>query len=164
MFKKLKLFLKFLIVGSLWSAFWIVLTQQLVFFVWKFNYISLKQWHLVREFWRQNGVIKGYSDYLLFVSLLAVILIWYFGFKKLYHVNYVELILKPFTYFSKKRIEKYADESKHIVIKNLVVGEKLTVDDLVNEKIKEEKNSSGQKESESLRQNIAQKISEQKGK
>ena len=164
MLKKIGVFFKFVIVGLFWTGFWCALTRQLIFYVWKFDYISQKQWLVLREFWRRNGVIKGHSDYLLFLSLIGVVVVWYIGFKKLYRVDYVKLLLKPFDFLSKKQIEKYKNEGKHIVIKNLVVGEKMTVDDMINQKIKEEKDASGQKASESLRQNIAQKIIEQKGK
>jgi|GEM_PF-6382274 len=165
MFKKIGHLLKFLIIGVLWSTFWVALTQQIVLRIWNFNYISLKQWQMVRAFWQQNGVIKGLSDYMLFITLLVVLLVWYFGFKKLYHTDYVKLFLRPFEYFNKKQIEKYESEGKHVVIKNLVVGEKMTVEDLINQKIKEEKSAlPAQKESEVLRHNISQKINKQKGK
>ena len=165
MFKKFGLFLKFLTVGGLWSAFWIALTQQIVLKIWNFNYVPLKQWSLIKAFWDKNGVIREISDYMLFITLFVILFVWYFGLKKLYHTDYVKLFLRPFEYFHKKQIEKYTTESKHVVIKNLVVGEKMTVEDLINQKIKEEKTKTGAlKESEILRENISKKIIEQKGK
>ena len=165
MFKKIGHLLKFLIIGVLWSTFWVALTQQIILRIWNFNYISLKQWQMVRAFWQQNGVIKGLSDYMLFIALSVVLLVWYFGFKKLYNTDYLKLFLRPFEYFNKKQIEKYESEGKHVVIKNLVVGEKMTIEDLINQKIKEEKSAlPAQKESEILRHNISQKINKQKGK
>ena len=165
MFKKLGLFLRFLVIAAVWSAFWLFLTQQLVLRIWNFNYISPKQWSLIKAFWDKNGVIREASDYMLFITLLVILIVWYIGFKKLYHTNYVKLFLRPFEYFHKKRIEQYTTESKHVVIKNLVVGEKMTLEDLINEKIKEEKGQkASHKESEILRETISKKIIEQKGK
>ena len=49
------------------------------------------------------------------------------------------------------------------MVKNLVMGEKITLDDLINEKIKEEeKVQETTKESEKLRADITKKISESK--
>ena len=163
MLKKVFAFLKFILVGIFWSVFWIGFSQQIIFYVWKFNFISINQWRLIKEFWLQNGTIKSASDYLLFISMMVFLFVWIWGFKKLYKINYTGLLIKPFEYFSSKQIEKYQSEEKHVVIKNLVVGEKVTLEDLIKQKIQEEK-TVAVKESENLRQNISQKISERKGK
>jgi len=165
MFKKIGLFLKFLIVGVLWSTLWCVITQQIVFKIWNFDYLSPNQWRVIKAFWEKNGVIRGVSDYMLFLTLIVILVVWYFGFKKLYHVQYGKFLLKPFESFSKRQITKYENESKHVVIKNLVVGEKMSLEDLIQQKIDAEQSANaGPKESEVLRQNISKKITEQKGK
>ena len=163
MFKKLLKFIKFIFVGSVWSAFWLVLMQRVMIFIWNFNFFSKNQWRMVASFWNANGTIKGLSDYMLFITLLLVVVVWFFGFRYFYKVGYGRLLLKPFEYFSGKQIEKYSKEGKHVVIKNLVVGEKITLDELIDEKIKAEDKNKQMKESESLRQNISQKIIERKG-
>lgn len=131
--------------------------------IWNFNFFSEKQWRMVSSFWNANGTIKGLSDYMLFVTLLLIVVVWFSGFKYFYKVSYIRLLLKPFEYFSKKQIEKYSKEGKHVVIKNLIVGEKITLDELIEEKIKAEDKEKPVKESEALRQNISQKIIERKG-
>ena len=163
MFKKLLKFIKFVLVGGVWSILWLTLMQKVMIFIWNFNFFSKAQWHMVASFWNANGTIKGLSDYMLFLTLFLVVLGWFLGLKYFYKVGYGKLLLRPFEYFSGKQIEKYRQENKHVVIKNLVVGEKVALDDLINEKIKEEDKQQKTKESETLRQNITQKIIERKG-
>lgn len=164
MLQKLGKLIKFLIVSVLWSVVWLTLTQKVIVKIWNFNFLETSQWRFVSEFWRRNGTFYGKSDYLLFLSLLIILILWGIGLYKLYKVNYVRLFLKPLEYFSNRQIEKYAEENKRVVIKNLVVGEKITIDDLIAEKIHEEEKEPKIKESEALRQNISQKIIERKGK
>jgi len=164
MFQRVGKLIKFILICTLWSAFWLALTRQIVLAVWNFDYASKSQWQFVGEFWRQNGTIRSFSDYMLFLTLFLIVLLWYKGLKRLYQTDYAKFFLVPFEYFSKKQIEKYENESKHVVIKNLVVGEKKTLDEVIDEKIKEENAAQSLKEADNLRQTLAQKIIERKGK
>ncbi len=161
---KFKKFFKFLFVGFFWTATWGVISQQVILRLFHFNYLSIKQWQMIRSFWQHDGVIKGWADTMLFLCLFLVPVIWILMWRKLMRVNYLRLLIKPFEYFSNRQIEKYRDESKPVVFKNLVVGEKLTLDDLITQKIKQEKKPHDVKAAESLRKKISKKITEQKGK
>ena len=163
MFKKILNLIKFLFVTVFWSALWLSLMRFVILRIWNFDILSLDSWQTISIYWKKGGTIKSAFDYMLFVTFLVVVILWYKGIKRLYQVNFVKLLLKPFDYFSKKQIEKFERESKHITIKNLVVGEKITLDDLIEEKIKEEGNTQSQKESQNLRENISKKITERKG-
>ena len=163
MLKKIVKFLKFIFVCFVWSVVWFTFMREVVFSIWNFDFFSTRQWQMVASFWNAHGTIKGLSDYMLFLSMFVTLLLWFLGLRRLYKVDYWQLLLKPFQYFSSKQIEKYKKEGKHVVIKNLVVGEKITLNDLIDEKIKEEGKKQEAKESENLRQNIAQKIIERKG-
>ncbi len=164
MIKKLFSIIRFFVISVSWTLFWIGLTQQAVFRIWNFNFLSDRQWRYLSTFWKANGVIKGASDYFLFIALFLIVFLWIWWGRKLLKVQYFKLFLKPFESFSKHQINKYLDEGKHVVVKNLVVGEKLTLDDLINEKIKEEDeaNKNTVKESENLRAGVVKKISENK--
>ena len=163
MIKKLFLAFRFLVISCAWTIVWFGLTQQAVLRIWNFNFLSRAQWKYIASFWQANGTIKGASDYLLFLTVLFVFLLWIWWGRKLLKVRYFKLFLKPFESFSKRQIDKYANEGKNVVVKNLVMGEKITLDDLINEKIKEEeKAQETTKESEKLRADITKKISESK--
>ena len=49
----------------------------------------------------------------------------------------------------------------HVVIKNISIGEKLTIEDVIKDRIKQEK-ASVSKDADSLRKNISQKIMQSK--
>lgn len=161
--KKILKFFKFLFVLAFWSALWLSLMRLVMKHIWNFDLFSPASWQTILVFWDKGGIIRTLYDYMLFITILAVIIIWYIGLKRLYHTDFIRIILKPFAYFSQKQITKFENESKHIALKNLVVGEKITIDDLIEEKIKEEGNKQVQKESQSLRENISKKITERKG-
>jgi hypothetical protein len=131
--------------------------------IWGFDLFSIQSWQTIWLYWNRGGIIKGAFEYMLFITFFVALIIWYKGLKRLNHVNFLKLFIKPFEYFSKKQIEKFENASKHITIKNLVVGEKITLDDLIEEKIKEEGSQQQQKESQNLRENISKKIIERKG-
>lgn len=132
-------------------------------YFWNFDFISLRHWQTIVSFWNANGTIRGVSDYMLFATLLFILIVWYKGLKYFYRLSYGKLLIRPFEYFSKKQIEKYESSGKHVVIKNLIVGEKMTLDELVEEKIKAEDAKQTQKESQNLRESISKKITERKG-
>lgn len=163
MFKKILKFLKFLFVLVFWSALWLSLMRIVMIRIWNFDLFSPASWQTIVIYWNKGGTIRTLYDYMLFVTIIVVIAVWYIGLKRLYKINFAKILLRPFEYFSKKQISKFENENKHIAIKNLVVGEKITLNDLIEEKIKTEGNKSAQKESQNLRENISKKISERKG-
>lgn len=163
MIKKFFLIIRFLIIVFVWTLFWGCLTQQIVLRIWNFNFLSARQWQYISSFWQANGTIQGASDYLLFSTLLLVGVFWIWWGRKLLKVQYFRLLLKPFESFAKHQINKYIEEGKHNVVKNLVIGQKLTLDDLINEKIKQEDAAQpATKESADLRAGVVKKISESK--
>ncbi len=164
MFKKIGCFLKMLFTASFWTLLWTLVSRQIILYIWNFDFVSQAHWKLIAEFWQKNGTIKSFSDYMLFLTLFLVLLLWYKGVKYFYKLDYLRLMLKPFEYFSNQQIEKYKKEGKHVVIKNLIVGKKITVDDLIAEKIKEENSQQQEKQADQLRQTLSQKINERKGK
>lgn len=163
MFKNILKFLKFLFVLVFWSELWFSVMRFVLRYFWNFDFLSPASWQTISVYWNTGGTIKSIHDYMLFITIIFVVVVWYIGLKRLYRLNFAKLFLRPFEYFSKKQIEKFQDESKHVALKNLVVGEKITLNDLIEEKIKEEGSKQSQKESQSLRENISKKISERKG-
>lgn len=116
---------------------------------------------VVKGFWNRNGVIAGSSDYMLLLTMFILLLIWVWGWHRLCKVNYIKLMLKPINYLADYGLKKYEAEDKHVTIKNLKVGEKITVEDVIQARIKQEGNNQS-KEAESLRKSISEKITNYK--
>ena len=160
MLKKIGKFIRFLLLSSVWTIVFFTLSRLLMRMVWEFDILSLKQWNVIVEYWNNNGVITG-SDYILFVALIAIIVIWIIGLRKVNSINYLKLLLKPIEYFANREIQKYENIDTHVVIKNISVGEKLTIEDVIKDRIKQEKAAIA-KDADSLRKSISQKIMQSK--
>lgn len=66
-------------------------------------------------------------------------------------------MIAPLNYIANRDLKKYEQEDTHVVIKNIKVGEKISVEDLIQERIKQEQ-TDNVKESDEMRRNISEKI------
>ncbi len=157
MLKKISKLTKCLFVGAMWTSAFLYIARLLMIYIWKFDIFYAKQWSVVKGFWNNNGVIEGAADYTFFLSLLLIAVIWMVGWVKLYRLDYVKLLLAPLNYFANRNIKKYEEADTHVVIKNIKVGEKITVEDIIQDRIKQEK-TENVKESDAIRRSLSEKI------
>lgn len=157
MLKKIAKTVRALLIVCVWTCVLLYVARWLMICIWKFDIFYAKQWGVVKGFWNSNGVIVGASDYTFFLSLLLIFVIWVVGCVKLCRLDYVKLAMAPLHYISNYDIKKYEREDTHVVIKNIKVGEKLSVEDLIQERIKQEQ-TQNVKESDEMRRNISEKI------
>ena len=66
-------------------------------------------------------------------------------------------MIAPLNYIANRDLKKYEQEDTHVVIKNIKVGEKISVEDLIQERMKREQ-TDNVKESDEMRRNISEKI------
>lgn len=159
--KKIAKAIKFIILASVWSFIFIGFSRFLLNMVFKFDFLSHTQWKAIAEYWNKGGVVRDFSDYMFFVSLIIVFVLWLWGIRKVNKIKYSRLFLKPLEYFANRDIKKYESIDTHVVIKNISVGEKLTVEDIIKERIKNEQTSKA-KDAEDLRKTISEKIIQRK--
>ncbi len=161
MIKKITRAVKHVILWFVWTVLFISLSRIIIYYIWKFNILSLKQWQVIKQYWNNNGVISGFSDISFFVALILVFVIWFIGMRNVNKIKYGPLLLKPIEYFANKEIKKYENMDTHVVIKNMAVGEKMSVEDIIKERIKQEK-ANVAKDADVLRQNVIEKIIQRK--
>lgn len=161
MVKKTFKLIRFLLIGAIWAGIYGNIVRFVLIKFWQFDILYRKQWIVVEGFWNNNGVIYGMSDYLLLVSMFILLLIWIWGWYKLYKVNYGKKILGLINYISNRGLEKYEENSQHIVIKNLKVGEKMTIEEVIQDRIKQEHNEK-REGAQDLRKKISEKINNYK--
>ena len=58
-------------------------------------------------------------------------------------------------------IKKYENLDTHVIIKNISIGEKMTLEDVIKDRIKQEKTNVS-KDADALRKHISQKIMQRK--
>ncbi len=163
MLKKIFKIFKFIIIGGIWTPVFLCFSRLLMVKIWQFDIFYKKQWEVMKGFWNGNGVIIGISDYMLFVTLFFLMLFWFFILLFLCRLNYFKLLLKPIEYISNREIKRYEQTNNQIVLKNMSVAEKITIEDVIKERIQQEKKQDKKvKEADYLRQNISEKIIKKK--
>lgn len=161
MFKKLLKLLRLILVGVVWTSAFVLAARLLMIYLWHFDILYKKQWTVLAGFWNNNGVIAGFADYMFFVTLVVLFIVWIWGWRYFYKANYLKLLMSPIAYIANYKLKKYENIDNHIIIKNISVGEKLSVEDFIQNRIKQEKNNPT-KEADLLRRNISEKIIQRK--
>lgn len=161
MIKKIWRFIKFLTLSAIWTYVFLGTARFAMWKIWKFDIFSLKQWKVISDYWNNNGVISGASDFSFFIVLIIVFVLWILGISRVNKIKYRNLFLKPLEYFANREIKKYENIDTHVVIKNISVGEKMTIEDVIKDRIKQEK-ANVAKDADALRKNISEKIIQRK--
>ncbi len=161
MIKKIYRTIRFLILATIWTAFILAFCRFFMRLMFKFDIMSAKQWRVIAEYWNHNGVIAGFYDFSFFLVLIVVFVVWFIGVRKVNKIEYAKLFMKPIVYLANRDMKKYENVDNHVVIKNISIGEKLTIEDVIKDRIKQEK-SNVAKDADSLRKNISEKIIKRK--
>lgn len=137
---KILKFIRFLIIGTIWSYVFIALSNFMLVYFWNFNLFSTRSWQTISYFWEAGGVIKSAKDYFFLFILFSLPWIWLLGWKKLHKVNFIEILLLPITLYNRHIIKKYGHKSAKIMLKNLKSSQQM-IEEIKNqlESIKPEK-------------------------
>lgn len=156
--KTLSKIIKFIIIGSVWTYLYVRLSRFLVLEIWNFDILS-KQWSIIGDYWNSGGKITG-KDFVFLLTLIFIIPIWLWSLIKLCKANLLNIILFPITYYNKKMIDKYGQDTKRVVLKNIGAMQKLDLNYIVEEKLKKVYPDS--KEEVDIRSTIQEKINKVK--
>lgn len=156
MLKSVFRFVRFVIIGILWSYIFIVCANFIIYTLWNFNLLSARSWQTISAFWQSGGVIKTGKDYIFLSTIVALPFIWIWGWRFFCKVSYINILLYPIICYNRRIIRKYGHDSSRIVLKNMKSSQKI-IEDIKNEleSIKPEK----AKEVQNIRQQINQVIS-----
>lgn len=119
MIRKLLNFIRFLLIGSVWTAVYLVLVNTLLYHVWHFNLFSVRSWQTISAYWQAGGVIKTSSDYIFLTALIITPILWIIGWRFLLKVNYLNILLYPLNTYNRYIISKYGHQSSRIMLKNI---------------------------------------------
>lgn len=153
--KKIIKTFKFAFIGIIWSYLFLLISSNLIFHIWNFNFMNAHSWQVIAHFWNSGGVIKSSADYIFLGTLCSLPLIWIWGWCYFLKVNYLEILLYPINSYNRYVIKKYGQSSKRIVLRNIKSSQKIIEEIKTQlESIKPEKN----KEVLSIRNTVNQKI------
>jgi hypothetical protein len=161
MIKKIARLVRFLILVFVWTLLFWSVARFVMKLIWRFDIFSMKQWSVIVDYWNNNGVIAGISDFSFFIVLLMVFVLWLYGIHKVNKINYINMLIKPIEYINNRSMKKYEKNDVHVVIKNISVGEKISIEDVIKDRIRQEKNIVA-KDAEALRKSISEKIIQRK--
>ena len=162
-FKKLLAFLKWAIVGIVWSYIYILATTLLFKSVWGFNYLSRNSWNIISTFWQQGGRIKSGSDYLFILCLLLLIPLWIWGWRKLYKTNFMAVLLIPLTWYQNRSATRYMKSMSRIKLHNIGISIGDDVKQDFENKLKQQQTQiqNSPKASQKIRSELKNKLSGQ---
>ena len=160
MIKKIFHYVCAIVAGLLWS---IVLGGVFVvffMFVYRINLLNPNTYIKISEYWNSGRTISM-ADALKFLSLFFYFPICIYGWIKLAHYKYMRLITVPLNKIANAGLDDY--KAPDVNIKNLKIEEKKTLEQIVQERLEQEKKKQGQSAASSdFRKIIIDKIEENK--
>ena len=159
MIKKIFKFLKALVVGSVWTVIFVYIAENIMIYLWNFDILNTRDWQIINSFWESGGKIKAGKDYIFIIMLLALIPLWFWGWKYFYRVDFIKVLLFPITWYNNRMIKKYGESTKRIVLKNMgTTKTKPNMEEIIEKRLKESAKPR-EKETGKIRQSIHDKIS-----
>lgn len=119
MIKKIFKFIRAITIGIIWGYVYCILASTVTIYFWNFNLFSANSWKSVQAFWQHGGVIKESKDYALLFTLLALIPLYLYTWKKLCKKNFAHILLSPVILYNNYITRKYGAESPRIILKNM---------------------------------------------
>ena len=157
--KKIKKFVRFLAIAVVVFVVLGYISQFLFKILWNFEIFNHKSYELIYEYWEKGGVFNTFKDCSLAASLFLLPIIGLILSYKLYKFGLVKFITLPISKLYRRLTRPKVMEVEHVTIKNLG-GKDKTLDEIIDEKIKEENKSANGNMVSDLRKQIAAKIEE----
>lgn len=160
--KRLLAFVKFAVIGVIWSYIYLCCTVFLFKSAWDFNYLSRTSWSIISTFWQEGGKIKSGSDYLFIICLLLLIPLWLWGWKKLCRINWVQVIMMPISWNESRKAQKYLKSMSRIKLHNIgaSVGAEIKKDFENKLKKQQEDIENSPKASQAIRSQIKSRLAD----
>ncbi len=159
MIKKIFKILKVLLVGAVWSFVYVYTAETVMIAAWNFDILNLRDWQVINTFWESGGKIKTGKDYLFVGMLLALIPLWFWGWRLFCRVSYIKILLFPLTWYNNRMIKKYGENTPHITLKNMgMTQSKPNMEEIIEQRLKETAKPR-EKETGKIRRSIQEKIS-----
>ncbi len=119
MLKFLLKLIKILFIGTVWSYLYLLIMNAVLIYFWNFSTFSANSWKMLKLFWEAGGTIRTGKDYLLLMTLLLLIPLWLYGWRKMMNIRILELLLAPIRLYNEHIIKKYGDSSPRIILHNM---------------------------------------------
>lgn len=160
MIKKIFHYICFLAASALWLVLVALILRFVMLFAFSIDLFAPETYIGMADYWNSGGVLKG-RDVLMLLIIIAYFPIGCLGCYKLYHYKYLKLLTVPLNKIFNYGLDGYV--APDVNIKNLKIEEKKTLEQIVQERLNEEKKKNQQTSNTvDFRKNIIEKINEAK--
>lgn len=128
-------------------------------FYYKIDLFLLQTYQAILAYWNSGATLNG-GDLLMLLGMFVFVPINLVAWYIIWHLKYAPLILVPLNWLASLGIGEY--KTPNVNIKNLKVEEKKSLEQVVQERIDAEKKKNPQPDSSQFRQEIVEKIEEEK--
>ena len=158
--KKISKFIKWILIGAIWSYVYLLSTLLLFKKAWGFNYLSRSSWNIISDFWSAGGRIKTGKDYLFIICLILLVPLWLWGWKKLNKINMLSLFLAPVLWYQNKKANAYMDGMSRIKIRNIGLSNGNNIKENFEKKLQQQQEEikKSSKTSKNIRNNLKTKL------
>lgn len=154
--------LKTIIIGILWSYIYLYVINAILIYIWNFSTFSANSWKMLNIFWESGGIIKTGKDYLLITTLLLLIPLWLYGWKKMLKINFLHFFLAPINAYNNYKIRKYGDSGSRIILHNM--GTTVKTEESIEQMVKPSTPAKTDAEANKIRNAVFEKINSVKHK
>lgn len=160
MIKKFFHYVCFAIASIIWMALVALVLHFGLLYLFGIDPLAPETYAGIVKYWNSGGVLYG-RDLLVLLLIVAYFPICCLGCYKLYHYKYLKLLTVPLNKIFNHGLDGYV--APEVNIKNLKIEEKKTLEQIVQERLNEEKKKNQQTNgSVDFRKNIIEKINEAK--
>lgn len=159
MIKKLFHILFAIIFSALFSAVLVAAFYYLYLYVYRINIILPQTYDFIVQYWNSGKVLSG-QDLLMLFGLVVLVILNLCGWWYIYHCKLMKVLTVPLNWLGNLSFMEY--KTPNVNIKNLKVEEKKSLEQIVQERIDVEKKKNPQPDSGKFRQDIIERIENEK--
>ena len=158
--KKLKNFIRFLLIFGTTSVIFALVGQIVFKYIWGFALFNLKSYKYLYDFWENGGVFNKFKDITLVLGLVFLPIYCINVSFKIYKKGFLKVLSIPFTVIYRALTRPKSLEVEHVSIKNIGIKDK-TLDEIISTRIKEKgQETTVSHASKNIREQISAKIEE----
>jgi len=120
----------------LWIVLLAFIFQIVMLLLFKIDPLAIGTYKGLSEYWNRGGVLKG-KDIVMLLTIFAYLPLCAYGCYKLYHYKYMRLLTVPLNKILNSGYDDYV--APDVNIKNLKIEEKKTLEQIVQERLEQEK-------------------------
>ena len=163
MIKKILHFICFIVASVAWALLLAIIYQVGFLLFYHLDIFSPKLHRDFWAYWNSGGTLNA-KDLIMFFFIFLYVPLCLLGWYKFYHFKFMKLLTVPLNWLANLGSDKL--KVKNVNIKNLVVEEKKTIEQLVQERLnkerKKQQDSAKSSQPEDFRKRIIEKIDAEK--